>query len=50
MIIKKQENLFVQIAERLGISLDLKGEESIFDSEEDCIEHHSFEHLKKGDT
>ncbi len=45
MILKKNENAFVQIAERFGINVGLKGKELVFDTEEDCIKHHSSDHL-----
>ena len=47
MLLKKQENAFVQIAERLSINLKLEGEELIFDTEDDCIAHHSHDHLRQ---
>lgn len=41
MLINGQDNSFVQVATRLGIQLDLKGEELVFKSKDACIEHHS---------
>lgn len=40
MLIKGSANGFVAIAGRLGITLDLKGEELVFESESACINHH----------
>lgn len=40
MLIKDDDNQFVRMAKVLGIELELSGRELIFDSEQDCIEHH----------
>lgn len=40
MLIKGNENDFVQLANRLGIPLELTGRELVFDTEQECIEHH----------
>lgn len=40
MLIKGQENDFVQLAGRLKIELELSGRELVFDSQSECIEHH----------
>lgn len=40
MIIKKDDNGFVSLAKRCGIDLELKGQELVFDTEQDCINHH----------
>ncbi|MEQ0863859.1 DUF6283 family protein [Pseudomonas aeruginosa] len=41
MLINANANGFVRLAERLGIQLDLSGRELVFDSQADCIKHHS---------
>jgi len=41
MIIKGNENSFVNLAKRLHIKLDLKGNELVFNNVNDCIDHHS---------
>ncbi|EBC6378462.1 hypothetical protein C3570_22870 [Salmonella enterica] len=40
MLIKGNDNLFVLVAGRMGIPLELSGRELVFDNEQDCIEHH----------
>jgi len=40
MLIKGDENAFVQIAERLGVDPNLSGSDLVFETEEDCINHH----------
>ena len=40
MILKKEENTFYRMSGRFGIDLNLKGEELIFDTEQDCIDYH----------
>lgn len=40
MLIKGEENTFVQLAHRLGFPLELSGRELIFDTKEQCLEHH----------
>lgn len=41
LIIKKDENSFYRLAGRMGYDLKLKGHSLIFDSEQECIDHHS---------
>lgn len=41
MIIKKNESTFVKAAELFKIDLELKNEDLIFDTKEDCIIHHT---------
>jgi hypothetical protein len=41
MLIKGEDNGFVQLANRLNIPLELTGRELIFDTQEECIAHHS---------
>ena len=43
MLIKKEKNAFVKLAKRLDLPLNLSGEDLVFDSEEDCINHHKNE-------
>lgn len=43
MLINGQKNDFVRLASRLGMDIELSGEELIFDSREACIEHHDFD-------
>ena len=40
MLIKGDENTFVQVAGRLRIPLNLTGRELVFDTQTDCINHH----------
>lgn len=40
-MILNQDNAFVGLANSLELTLDLKGQESVFDNEQDCIDHHS---------
>lgn len=40
MLMKDNDNDFVQLARRLDINLDLTGGELVFDNDADCIEHH----------
>ncbi len=40
MLIKGEGNNFVRLAADLGLALDMSGRELVFDTEEDCIEHH----------
>lgn len=40
MLVNGQQNDFVRLAGRLGIKLDLSGAELVFDSAEECIQHH----------
>jgi len=41
MLIRGDQNAFVSYAKAIGAKLDLRGKELVFDSREDCIEHHS---------
>lgn len=41
MLLKGQENEFVETAARCGISLGLTGRDTVFDTKEECIEHHA---------
>lgn len=36
-----KHNAFVQVASRLGYTLELSGRELVFETEEDCIQHHA---------
>ncbi len=36
-----KHNAFVQVAGRMGYTLELSGRELVFDTEEDCIAHHA---------
>jgi len=40
MIIKGGGNDFVDMAKVLGVELELRGKELVFDNESDCIKHH----------
>lgn len=40
MLLRGQDNDFVQLADRLDIPLDLSGRELVFADEDACIEHH----------
>lgn len=40
MLIRGEENTFVQMAGRLGIPLVLTGRELVFDTQAECIAHH----------
>jgi hypothetical protein len=40
MLLKGEENRFVQFAKLLKIPLELSGRELVFDTKEDCILHH----------
>jgi len=42
MIIKGDENDFVQLANRMGISILLRGKDLIFDNEQELINHHKY--------
>lgn len=42
MLMKGEGNDFVRLAGRLNIKLELSGEDLVFDSNAECIEHHSF--------
>ncbi len=41
MLINGNNNGFVRLAGRLGITLDLSGQEQVFDSQEACVSHHA---------
>jgi hypothetical protein len=41
MLINGQKNAFVRLADRLNIPLELSGQELIFHSGDECIEHHA---------
>ncbi len=41
MLIRGEQNDFVQMANRLKIPLELSGRELVFDTESECIAHHS---------
>ncbi len=40
MLLKGEENVFVAVAGRLGIELDLTGADRVFKSKAACVEHH----------
>ncbi|QFR59861.1 hypothetical protein VOWphi5012_077 [Vibrio phage phi50-12] len=40
MLIKGEDNAFVSLAIRLGEDTGLSGRELVFDTEEECINHH----------
>ena len=40
MILTKDTNEFIGLAGRMGLALALKNEESVFETKEDCINHH----------
>ncbi len=40
MLINGNDNAFVRVAAMLDIALDLSGQEQVFASKRDCIEHH----------
>ncbi|MBE0420152.1 hypothetical protein EI165_08445 [Pseudoalteromonas nigrifaciens] len=42
MLMKGESNSFVRLAGRLNIKLDLSGKDLVFDSNDECIDHHSF--------
>lgn len=44
MLIKGYENAFVRLASRLRIDLELTGRELVFDTIEECINHHDDTH------
>ncbi|WP_439835094.1 DUF6283 family protein [Aeromonas caviae] len=41
MLLKGEENTFVQLAGRFGMELDLSGRELVFDSRQACVAHHT---------
>jgi len=40
MLIKNDENVFVQLANRLHLETGLTGHELVFNSKDECINHH----------
>lgn len=42
MIIKKEESTFVALSNKLKIDLNLKGQDLIFDTKKECIDHHKY--------
>lgn len=46
MLIRGDKNQFVQLANKLNVDLELLGRESVFDTEEDCINHHNFRRIR----
>ena len=40
MLINGEENGFVKLAKRMKIDIELSGNELIFNSKQECIEHH----------
>ena len=43
MLIKGQENSFVRLANRLGFDTGLSGEELVFKTKNECIDHHKWD-------
>lgn len=43
MLIKGEENDFVRLAKILGHKLKLTGRKKVFDTVQECIDHHDFE-------
>ena len=41
MIIKGDANTFVRLADRLGIPVALTGQDKVFNTEQECVEHHT---------
>lgn len=41
MIIKGDSNIFIQLAGRMGLELELTGHELVFSSQQSCIKHHT---------
>jgi len=41
MLIKGQDNGFVSLAKEMNIKLEISGNELVFQSKTDCINHHS---------
>ena len=41
MILTKNNNSFVRIAQAMNKDLDLSGHDLIFDTEQECIDHHT---------
>ncbi len=42
MLINGQRNDFVRLASRLNIPLELSGRELIFDTRDQCVDHHNY--------
>lgn len=42
MLMKGEENDFVKLAGRLNIPLELRGKELVFETDEECISHHTW--------
>lgn len=40
MILNQDTNMFVGLASRLGLALELGEKDLVFDSKQDCINHH----------
>ncbi len=40
LILKKEKNVFYQMAKRMGVNLNLKGFGLVFKTEQECINHH----------
>lgn len=40
MLLKGNENSYVRLANRLDVDLQLQGRELVFDTKDQCIEHH----------
>ena len=40
MILKGNDNAFVRLAQGMGLDLELKGHELVFDNDKECINHH----------
>jgi hypothetical protein len=47
MIVNGLENDFVQLAERLGVQLELKGRELLFENSKDFFDHRDPENLRR---
>ena len=47
MLIKGSENAFARLAESFGYDLNLSGRDLVFDTEQDCIDHHTFKRKSK---
>lgn len=41
MLMNGDQNAFVELARRLRIPLELSGTELVFESQQDCIKHHT---------
>lgn len=47
MLLLEEQNAFVQLAGRMGIPLILKGRELVFDTVEECIDHHDYKKVDR---